>query len=48
MIFDFRYVAYVLIPTLLIAGAVQLHLRSAYAGWRGARRVTGRDRRARR
>jgi Zn-dependent membrane protease YugP len=41
MFFDPRYMLYVLIPTLLISGAVQLYLRSTYARWRQARNSAG-------
>ncbi len=41
MFFDPRYLLYVLIPTLLISGAVQLYLRSTYARWRQARNSSG-------
>ena len=39
--FDPHYMLYVLIPTLLISGAVQLYLRSTYARWRQARNSSG-------
>jgi hypothetical protein len=40
-IFDWHYVAYVLIPTLIISGGVQIYLKSTYAKWRQVRNSSG-------
>jgi Zn-dependent membrane protease YugP len=36
-IFDWHYVLYVLIPTLIISASVQIYLKSTYAKWRQVR-----------
>ena len=40
-IFDWHYVLYVLIPTLIISGSVQMYLKSTYAKWRQVRNSSG-------
>jgi Zn-dependent membrane protease YugP len=41
MIFDLHYVLYVMIPTLIISGAVQIYLKSTYSKWRQVRNSAG-------
>lgn len=41
VLFDYQYIVWVLIPTLLISGGIQLYLRSTYAKWRGVRNSSG-------
>jgi len=40
-IFDWNYVLWVLIPTLVISGGVQIYLRSTYSRWRQVRNSSG-------
>ncbi|MGO8683783.1 MAG: zinc metallopeptidase [Thermoleophilia bacterium] len=41
MFFDYSYLLYVLVPTLIISGVVQWYLRSTFAKWRQVRNSAG-------